>query len=357
MPQGLSTDRLLDCQVADWKAGHKTTCGKPLSETLTIATGQSRHRSFTPAQENILDWLQDHPTAVLGVPGALDRDNDPDVPDSEYIPRVLYCLPRFVKPFQPVLDKLIKTRDVAMRKHDPVSIGVVSIFCQKAAKYQVCLKLDSRHAKILVKNCFRIGEEEEEVPEELERYDQLAREAIEGKEEWAMVKEAFAQLDDPNHACYILPSSSHIFLRRLNRQPDSFFPIPIHTALADLPSPHFLSNPTATLTAIRRLAYRTVETRGSDELAMGVLMVFVTSDKVPLGEKALWFWEKEMQLVLGLRKKNVRRVRENAMERLPGLEGEEWEVIRGAIEEIKVHGSPYGYMSLMAEQIGSGQRR
>ncbi|GAA5869528.1 hypothetical protein JCM8547_001515 [Rhodosporidiobolus lusitaniae] len=346
-----------ECRVTNWSR-HKPFCGNLLSGTISIPTTAADHRKMFPVQQIHLDFLKYHLRLVEGI---WSRDQPTrswttPTPPGEIIYEIKWELPIFVRPYRPVLEQIISHRNRAYENRDPVSIGILVLFLDAADRYAV----HGGRKPTKEERLGRYRRNFELKPDVLARFVRRAASEVSGKKEHELVKSCLEQLKsgkpDTSWPDDTVPITAiHIYdtLLRTSTAFCAFLPDntiylrnggnPV-SALLDPSIEPFLP----ILAAIRKVAFRALESGGKDRLAVGVLQTLYTAHTCTIPDLPVedafvgTFVDEYMAGVFGLEKKDVTAMRLEAGDALVELAKEEggWALIAGGIKHYVAMGRP-----------------
>ncbi|GAA6030495.1 hypothetical protein JCM8097_006174 [Rhodosporidiobolus ruineniae] len=319
-----------ECQVSAWPK-HKIICGKPLADSSPSSVppyDASRSKAVTPRQLEHLKWLRMLPRVVWAY-GTADEGKRGELINKR---ETKLILPSFVTAFRPALDKLVQAREDAFLRKDDVSIGILGLFVRAASPYAInpprtpdkALEMLALHLE------FKVGE--------LERAMVVAEEEILRKEEFKVERAALAQLKDGK-------TSGEDHYDDLLRFPTAYFSFPspaLPSSRHHIPLPDYVQPFARSLAAVREITFRALESGGRDELAVGITALLVRAaqgygdESQNRGAQVFERYQFDgFGREMGLPEGKVTRLRDAAQDKLEEQEGEEWELVKGALAQLE----------------------
>ncbi|GAA5887018.1 hypothetical protein JCM6882_009418 [Rhodosporidiobolus microsporus] len=345
-----------ECQKAAWPK-HKVDCGKPFLEAgLIPSAGRLRQNNIDTRDISILYWQLRTPRSPWSMPTAeTDTSDKGDDEECLYEEKgFLLKLPFFVRPYRPTLQALLRQRNnVFLNSKDDYPVGVVALYlryCFSHAEGNGDATLEERVGEMA--RTFRL------TVKELERAMSVAEAklAVREDEEAKLIRSCFEQLktgkSDPSFPpCKIRPAAVLSFdhfsvsdeVYYVWQRPRLLsYMTKLDSRPKEHPFPDFVEPRSATLNAIREVAYRGL--MDDDRLAIGVYAHCVARSEVltRVGELPIALIEQltfdSLEQFFGFAPKEkgiVAKLRKEAVGQLEKLEGKEWDLVRGAIKQFE----------------------
>ncbi|BGP21085.1 hypothetical protein JCM10213_009001 [Rhodosporidiobolus nylandii] len=346
-----------ECQVEDYPQ-HKKQCGKRLAD-VTTTFNPDRQNFASPRQLEVLKWLRSTPRVIWAVTNSREDEHG-----QLYDRNTVFNLPSFVSRYNTTLVALHAIREKAFAQKDEVSIGILALFLSLNAT-----RVDETDKDIQVVKRVQLSDTdiqehldilalflelaEHTSKSQIERAMLVAEEAVEEEKEYELIKALFAQLKTGTHDPAYPPVSptSAFHLAFLLARPTNFFSFPSPSSRVTkpeevprygMPLPEGVRPFEPTVAAVRALAFRAIESNGRDSLAVGVLMLLVLAqqgydgDDDEPGPRLVRRWQcTQFGKELGLPEGRVQQLRDGAEHELEKQEGEEWELVRGALRQLR----------------------